>query len=143
MMMHVTGEEAWLDCLLTAIEREMSDESVVTQVLRTADMSELSKGDIASDKKSLMVFWEQADRGLDLLEFKARRKYYNCLQLESEQRQDMLRRQNDVMYDYVYELERDFTRVMGSIHSLKAKKHSMLTKLAGILGGGELLKEAG
>eukprot|EP00928_Gymnodinium_smaydae_P005980 TRINITY_DN12077_c0_g3_i1.p1 TRINITY_DN12077_c0_g3~~TRINITY_DN12077_c0_g3_i1.p1 ORF type:complete len:1726 (-),score=379.63 TRINITY_DN12077_c0_g3_i1:166-5343(-) len=141
--MPVTGEEAWLDCLLTAIEREMSDESIVTEVLRTSDMAELSKADTSSDKKSLTAFYEQADRVLDLLEFKARRKYYNCLQQESESRQDMLRRQNDVMYDYVSELEREFTRVMGSIHSLKAKKHSMLTKLAGILGGGELLKEAG
>merc|ERR1712226_1089076 len=70
---------------------------------------------------------------LNILEFKARKKYYECLEKESQIKQEQLQKQNEVLHDYVWELEQEFTKVMESIHSYKAKKDSMLKKLAGLL----------
>jgi len=130
--MPVTGEEVWLDCLVTAIERE-TDESVVSEVLRTADTVDATKSDVKSSDRAMSTFYENADQVLQILEFKARKKYYEQLEKESQVRQERLQRQNEVLHDYVWELEQEFTKVMESIHSYKAKKDSMLTKLAGLL----------
>jgi len=134
--MPVTGQEAWLDCLVAAIEREMDDESIITDVLRTSEMQDMgSKGQASSGSggKPLQEFYRQAGEVLKLLEYKANKKYYTYLRMESEQRQELLRKQNDVMHDYVCELEKEFTKIMESIHSYRSKKEVMLTKLAGLL----------
>jgi len=140
--MMITGEEAWLDCLITAIERENNEsESIVTSVLKTADMSDSGKkvgGSHAKhEKKPLVEFHKQADKVLQLLEYKARKKYYDELKKESENRQDELKRQNEVLHDYVWELEKEFTKVMGHIHRFKVKKEHMLAILAGLLDNKE------
>merc|ERR1712232_188274 len=112
--------------------------SLITEVLRTSDMQDTGQskdgGDSGGrDKKPLTVFRDQANQVLNLLEYKSRKKYYQCLQQESESRREQFNKQNEVLFDYATELEREFTRVMDSIHSLKDKKQSMLTKLAGLL----------
>merc|ERR1712232_1198436 len=130
--MPVTGEEVWLDCLVTAIERE-TDDPIVSEVLRTTETMDATKADAKSSDRAMGLFYENANEVLQILEFKARKKYYECLEKESLQKQEQLQRQNDVLHDYVWEHEREFTKVMESIHSYKAKKDSMLTKLAGLL----------
>jgi len=130
----ITGEETWLDCLITAIEKEMDGESVVTDVLRTDDMSEgRSKQGGGSEKKPMQEFNKHADEVLKILEYKAQKKYYAALKVESEQRQGQLDKQNQVLHDYVCELEGEFTKIMERIHSLKSKKSVMMQKLAVLL----------
>jgi hypothetical protein len=131
----VTGEEAWLDCLMTAIEKEAEYDPLVTELLRTAEMADVEKkpGAVASTHKPVVQFYENADVFLKILEFKARRKYYQCLQAESESRRALFNKQNMVLNEYAAELEREFSRVMSSIHDFKEKKQSMLSKLAGLL----------
>eukprot|EP00927_Polykrikos_kofoidii_P015684 TRINITY_DN17007_c0_g1_i1.p1 TRINITY_DN17007_c0_g1~~TRINITY_DN17007_c0_g1_i1.p1 ORF type:complete len:1457 (+),score=287.55 TRINITY_DN17007_c0_g1_i1:398-4372(+) len=124
--MRITGEEAWLDCLMTAVERETEGYSIVAEVLRTSDMQNL-------EKQNSSDFFANADKAMEILEHKAMKKYYQCLQLESEGRQAHFRKQNGVLFEYVTELEIEFTKVLGSIQTYKEKKRSMLTKLAGLL----------
>ena len=85
----LTGEEAWLDVLMTEIEREMDEESIVTDVLRTSEMHEMggNKGQPAAAKeKTLMEFYRQVHQILKVLEYKANKRYYSYLEQESSQR---------------------------------------------------------
>lgn len=129
----IAGQEAWLDCLVSYIEREMDDESIVTEVLRTSEMQDVVKNKQSREQKPLQEFYRHADEVLKMLEYKANKKYYQYLQIESEQRQELLRSQNEVLHDYVCELETEFSKVMELIHKNRAKKEVMLTKLAGLL----------
>merc|ERR1719378_1455982 len=70
----VGGDEVWLDCLMTQIEHEMEDESVVTEVLRTADMQETQRGHGPAKQDSLNSFYRLVDDILSILECKAKQK---------------------------------------------------------------------
>lgn len=129
----ISGQEAWLDCLVSAVEREMDDDSVIADVLRTSEMQDAVKNKHGREQKPVQEFFRHADEVVKMLEFKANKKYYQYLQIESEQRQELLRSQNEVLHDYVCELETEFTKVMELIHKNRAKKEVMLTKLAGLL----------
>jgi len=132
--MPVTGEEAWLDCLLTAIEREVDDESQVTEVFRTNEMQEMgTKAQSGAKEKTLKEFYDHANKVLQILEYKACKRYYHSLRDESVQKQEMLKKQNEVLHDYACELEKEFTTIMEGIHSFSAKKKMMLMKLGGVL----------
>lgn len=135
--MPVTGQEVWLDCLIASVEH-LDDEGVFTEVLRTADMQELTVKDTRASPKvgKIVRFYQNLDQVLKILEFKANRKYFQYLRYESEQRQKILRNQNEVLHDYVCQLEHEFTTVMESIHIYRTKKELLLTKLAGILDRG-------
>jgi len=131
--MPVSGNEVWLDCLMAELERQ-DDENIVTEVLRTSDLQDAGKikrGLPGLEK--LLKFYINVDQVLKILEHKANRKYYQSLQMESEHRQDQLRKQNEVLHDYVCELEGEFGMIMNGIHRYKSKKELMLTKLAGLL----------
>merc|ERR1712176_1173915 len=78
-------------------------------------------------------FYRRADRVTKMLEFKANKMYYQQLERESETRQKHLAKQNEVLHDYVCELEKEFERIMEEIHSLEGKKEQMLVKLQGLL----------
>jgi len=135
--LRVTGFEVWLDCLLTAIEKEWNEESIVTEVLRTNDMQDMAgKGGSAQagSNKENDNFAVHASDILESLEFKAKEKYYKMLEKESQDRKQYLQQQNEVLYDYVCELEEEFKKIMGSIHNYKAKKRMMLNKLSDLLG---------
>mmetsp|Transcript_22037 Transcript_22037/g.48940 ORF Transcript_22037/g.48940 Transcript_22037/m.48940 type:complete len:1773 (+) Transcript_22037:56-5374(+) len=133
----VSGFEVWLDCLMTAIEKEWSEESVVSEVLRTNDMQDLArqavKGQSMANRDNY-TFMMHASDILESLEFKAKQRYYKMLEEESNNRQQHLHAQNEVLYDYVCELEEEFKKIMGSIHSYKDKKRMMLSKLGDLLG---------
>lgn len=132
----VTGDEVWLDCLLTQIEHEMDDESVVTEVLRTSDMQETHRGQGPQKQDSLNNFYTSVLDILSILECKAKQKWYRCLQEESESRLTMFRKQNDILHDYACELEAAFSDIMQKIAVFKAKKDMMITKLSGLLDKG-------
>merc|ERR1712217_1010540 len=109
------------------------DESIFTEVLRTGEMADLGgKGQLGA-KEQYLEFYKRADKVTKLLEFKANSMYYQQLESESERRQQHLARQNDVLHDYVCELEKEFEKIMGEIHSLEGKKGAMLAKLQGLL----------
>merc|ERR1712232_598777 len=112
--------EVWLDCLVTAIERE-TDDPIVSDVLRTTETMDATKADAKSSDRAMGLFYENANEVLNILEFKARKKYYECLEKESQIRQEQLQKQNDVLHDYVWELEREFTKVMEEIHKQSQK----------------------
>jgi len=129
----VTGDEVWLDCLMTQIEHEMEDESVVTEVLRTADLQETHKGQGPAKQDSLNSFYRLVIDILAILECKAKQKWYRCLQEESQARLEMFKKQNEILHDYACELEAEFADIMQKIHVFKAKKDMMIMKLAGLL----------
>merc|ERR1719253_419009 len=78
----VTGDEVWLDCLMTQIEHEMEDESVVTEVLRTSDMQEAHRGQGPAKQDSLNNFYRAVIDILSVLECKAKQQWYKHLQEE-------------------------------------------------------------
>lgn len=129
----VTGDEVWLDCLMTQIEHEMEDESVVTEVLRTPDMQETHRGQGPAKQDSLNSFYRLVIDILAILECKAKQKWYKCLQEESQQRLDMFKNQNEILHDYACELEAEFADIMEKIHRFKAKKNMMIETLSGLL----------
>lgn len=133
----VKGWEVWLDCLLSQIELEpeMEDECLVTEVLRTTEMQELhkSKARRKSQESVLQNFYKYASDVLSTLEFKAKKRYYEKLKIESQNRFKMFDEQNKVLHDYACELETEFTRIMENIHRYRAKKDVMIMKLSGLL----------
>merc|ERR1719482_706726 len=129
----VSGDEVWLDCLMTAIEHEMEDESVVTEVLRTADMQEVQRGKGPAKQDSLNSFYRLVTDILSILECKAKQKWYKELQEESKRRLEMFRKQNEILHDYACELEGEFADIMQKIQVFKAKKDMMIVKLSGLL----------
>lgn len=129
----VTGDEVWLDCLMTQIEHEMEDESVVTEVLRTADMQETHKGQGPAKQDSLNSFYRLVIDILAILECKAKQKWYRCLQEESQQRLGMFKKQNEILHDYACELEGEFADIMQKIQVFKAKKEQLIMRLSGLL----------
>jgi len=132
----IQGWEVWLDCLISSIENEpeMEDECLVTEVLRTSEMQDLNKAaHRQSGQNVLMSFYGHASDVLSELEFKAKRKYFERLRVESSERYKMFQSQNEVLHDYACELEIEFTRIMENIHKYRNKKDVMRTKLAGLL----------
>merc|ERR1712137_235906 len=126
----VDGEETWLDCLISSVEREWTDgESVVTEVLRTSDMQARSQ----RRDRSLNEFYVNAHQVLLSLENKANKRYYDSLEKESNHRMKQLNKQNEVLHDYVCQLEDEFSKIMEKIHEYKGKKEEMLAKLGGLI----------
>lgn len=139
--LRVSGHEVWLDCLITAFEREMDDESIVTTLLRTNDMQELAQSGSAkrngAQQRPLQIFYNNASQILKILEVKAQREYYKYLQQESGKKQDHLQHQSKVMHDYICELEDEFKEVVKRSHIFKNEKDKMLRKLALSVDGKE------
>eukprot|EP00929_Paragymnodinium_shiwhaense_P119873 TRINITY_DN91784_c0_g1_i1.p1 TRINITY_DN91784_c0_g1~~TRINITY_DN91784_c0_g1_i1.p1 ORF type:complete len:1763 (-),score=337.97 TRINITY_DN91784_c0_g1_i1:482-5770(-) len=135
--MQVTGEEVWMDCLMTAIEREDEGQCLVTEVLRTAEMHEVDAQRQGSEalrgSKPVVRFYENVEMFVEYLEYKARKKYYTCLQNESEWRRDAIQKQNHVLHDYASELESKFSEIMQQINSFKTKKQQLMAKMALLL----------
>jgi hypothetical protein len=137
--MQPNGTEVWLDTLITAIERECDiDESIFTDVLRTSDMQELNemkKEDIKRDQPpALTNFHRNMSDILQILEHKAKTKYFEYLELQSLEYQRTYESQNVVLHEYVCELEDEFKKIMEKIHTDRAKRNIMLKKLDGLLG---------
>lgn len=132
--MPVTGEELWLDCLVRELE-EAVDESPIVEVLRSDVLRDLKgmKGLKGPAKEELMTFYRRLDQVLRILENKARRSHFQNLLVESQQRQHLVEQQNEVLHDYVCELEKEFSALSGTIHTYKHKKELMLSKFAGLL----------
>ncbi|CAE7205854.1 TBB [Symbiodinium natans] len=136
--MRITGQEVWLDCLLVALEEEVLEESPIVEVLRTNDLQDVSKDKLKGPaRERLLKFYRRLDQVLKILENKSYRKYYQNLLAESVQRQQLFQQQNEVLHDYVCELEKEFADISDAIYNYRSKKELMLTKLAGLLDRGE------
>ena len=136
--MPITGHEVWLDCLLLALEEEVVEESPIVEVLRTNGLADTAKDKLKGPaREKLLRFYRRLDQVLRILENKAYKRYFQNLQVESEQRQLFFQQQNEVLHDYVCELEQEFSKISGTIHNYRTKKELMLTKLAGLLDRGE------
>jgi len=136
--MRITGQEVWLDCLLVALEEEVLEESPIVEVLRTNDLQDVSKDKLKGPaRERLLKFYRRLDQVLKILENKSYRKYYQNLLAESVQRQQHFQQQNEVLHDYVCELEKEFADISDAIYNYRSKKELMLTKLAGLLDRGE------
>ena len=137
--MPVTGREVWLDCLLLALEERYEDsESSIVEVLRTSGLKDASekmlKGRLKGHTRDkLLKFYERLDKVLQILENKASTHYFQYLERESEQRQDLIEKQNEVLHDYVCELEHEFCELSGAVSSYQTKKDMMLAKFSGVL----------
>ena len=136
--MQITGQEVWLDCLLLALEEEVVEESPVVEVLRTTGLAAVARDKLKGPaREKLLRFYRRLDQVLRILENKAYKRYFQNLQQESEQRQLLFQQQNEVLHDYVCELEQEFSSLSGDVHNYRSKKELMLTKLAGLLDRGE------
>ena len=137
--MPVTGREVWLDCLFLALEEKHEEsESAIVEVLCTNGLKDASekirKGRLKGHTRDkLLKFYERLDKVLQILENKASTHYFQYLERESEQRQDLIEKQNEVLHDYVCELEHEFSELSGAISSYQTKKDMMLAKLSGVL----------
>lgn len=137
--MPVTGREVWLDCLLLALEERHEDsESPIVEVLRTSGLKDASekmlKGRLKGHTRDkVLKFYERLDKVLQILENKAGTHYFKYLERECEQRQDLIEKQNEVLHDYVCELEHEFCELSGAISSYQTRKDTMLAKLSGVL----------
>ena len=132
--MPVTGREVWLDCLLLALEEQVFEESPIVEVLRTRGLKDASEKRLKGQAlEKLLKFYQRLDKVLQVLENKASTHYFQDLQRESEQRQDLIERQNEVLHDYVCELEHEFCELSGAITGYQAKKDVMLAKLSCLL----------
>jgi len=130
--------QVWLDCLLVALEEEVLEESPIVEVLRTNDLQDVSKDKLKGPaRERLLKFYRRLDQVLKILENKSYRKYYQNLLAESVQRQQHFQQQNEVLHDYVCELEKEFADISDAIYNYRSKKELMLTKLAGLLDRGE------
>lgn len=135
--MSITGQEVWLDCLLLAMEEEVSEESPIVEVLRTTGLQDAKDKLKGPQREKLLRFYRRLDQLVRILENKAYKRYFQNLQLESEQRQQFFQQQNEVLHDYVCELEQEFSTLSGAIQNFRGKKEMMLAKLAGLLDRGE------
>ena len=132
--MPVTGQEVWLDCLLLALEEEVLDESPIVEVLRTTGLQDASKEKLKGPaREKLLRFYRRLDQVVRILENKAFKRYFQNLQTESEQRQLFFQQQNEVLHDYVCELENEFSQLSGTIHNYRTKKKEMIKQLAGLI----------
>jgi len=135
LKLQVSGHEVWLDCLVTALEREMEEESLITTLLRTNDMQELAQAGKnqrggGAYQHALCTFYQNASKILEILELKAQSRYFKELQFESEKTQHHVRNVNQVFHDYICVLETTFTRVVNDIHTLQQQKNVALRSLA-------------
>eukprot|EP00930_Biecheleria_cincta_P070370 TRINITY_DN58004_c0_g1_i1.p1 TRINITY_DN58004_c0_g1~~TRINITY_DN58004_c0_g1_i1.p1 ORF type:complete len:1631 (-),score=287.31 TRINITY_DN58004_c0_g1_i1:88-4980(-) len=140
------GQEVWLDCLVAAMEHQMNDEEpIVTDLLRTANMHGIPRDKPLSGPalERVVKFYNRMHEVLKICENKANRKYFQHLRSESNDRQDKLRSQNEVLHDYVCELEKEFSKNSEEIQNYRTKKELMLKKLAGLLDRGEYSNIAG
>lgn len=134
--MPVTGPEVWLDSLLLALEEHMLEESSIVAVLQTVDLQnlQLAPGKLKRKKREkLLAFYDRLDKVLKILENKAGTRYFQQLQRASEQRQDLIVQQNEVLHDYVCELEHEFSEMSKKIATHEAKKEFILSNLSVIL----------
>jgi hypothetical protein len=132
----ISGWEVWLDCLVTAIEGECEDDSIITEVLRTGDMTDTK--DLRSDKypflkEAFANFYKLSADILEILKCKAKRQWYQALVDESQSKENIFRDQNDILHEYACELEVYFSQIMGEIQQFKGKKDTMIVKLSGLL----------
>eukprot|EP00439_Symbiodinium_sp_Y106_P000159 s5502_g1.t1 len=135
--MRITGQEVWLDCLLVALEEEVLEESPIVEVLRTNDLQDVSKDKLKGPaRERLLKFYRRLDQVLKILENKSYRKYYQNLLAESVQRQQHFQQQNEVLHDYVCELEKEFADISDAIYNYRSKKdipaHALSRSAAGV-----------
>jgi len=136
--LRISGQEVWLDCLLVSLEEEVLEESPIVEVLRTNDLQDVSKDKLKGPaRERLIKFYRRLDQVLKILENKSYRRYYQNLLTESVSRQQLFQQQNEVLHDYVCELEKEFAHISDAIYNYRSKKELMLTKLAGLLDRGE------
>lgn len=139
------GQELWLDCLLAAIDHQSDDEPIITDLLRTANMSGIPRDKPLSGPtlEKVVKFYNRMHEVLKICENKANKKYFQHLRSESNDRQDQLRSQNEVLHDYVCELEKEFSKNSEEIQNYRNGKEQMLRKLAGLLDRGEYANISG
>lgn len=130
----VTGQEVWLDCLLLALEEEVLEDSPIVEVLKTTGLQDISKEKLKGPaREKLLRFYRRLDQVVRILENKAFKRYFQNLQTESEQRQHFFQQQNEVLHDYVCELEGEFSDLSGKIHDYRTKKKEMIKQLASLI----------
>jgi len=149
----ISGHEAWLDVLMTALEYEFEDESVVAEMLQTSELQEWARFTAQTgvapeavpklrEVRPAMEFYKHASTVLQVLENKAQKKYFQFLRQESEQKQKRLREENVVLHEYISALENKFQEVSTTLQEQKAAKVRLLGLLSSTLGQ-EPPKEAG
>lgn len=133
----VTGQEVWLDCLLQALEEAAESESPIIEVLRTSGLKDGSQKKLKGQSLEIFLrFYKRLDMILQILENKASTQYFQHVQRESEQRQDLIEQQNEILHEYVCELESEFSKLSSTINTCQGKKALILSKLSGLLDPG-------
>merc|ERR1712232_269829 len=100
-----------------------------------AELADQSAAEIKRDQPpALTQFHRNISDILQILECKAKTKYFEMLEIQSLEFQKTYETQNVVLHEYVCELEDEFKKIMEKIHTDRAKRNIMLKKLDGLLG---------
>merc|ERR1719321_1673511 len=129
-----TGEEFWLDTLVTHIEREGGDQ-LLADCFFTEEMRAMSSGTTGAltREQQLKEFDKTAMHAFKALEVKARAQYYVRVTEESEERQRRIRRQCDIVNAYAEQLEKNYGQLLEKIDGLEQARNELSSCIEGIL----------
>eukprot|EP00397_Hematodinium_sp_SG-2012_P002015 GEMP01002021.1.p1 GENE.GEMP01002021.1~~GEMP01002021.1.p1 ORF type:complete len:1462 (+),score=214.31 GEMP01002021.1:120-4505(+) len=133
----ITGEEVWLDVLVTSLENEGLGDKL-KNLLRTSNMIDSGGSGRAAQlhrDKLVTNFNQQAEQFVNILEKKAKTQYYTCLEQESLANQRVLKSQNAILNSYVGELEHLFSEVLNETRALHKQKNIIIQHLKNTLLG--------
>merc|ERR1719428_1935235 len=128
-----TGEEFWLDALVTQVERSNGD-NLLAECFQTEEMKASGVGVPQQTRdQQLREFDQTAELAFRQLEAKARQQYYHRVSLESTERQKTLRRQCEIVNTYAQELEHNYAELLEEIVSLENTRGELTSSIENIL----------
>jgi hypothetical protein len=130
-----TGEEFWLDALVTQVERSNGD-NLLAECFQTEEMKASGVGVPQQTRdQQLREFDQTAELAFRQLEAKARQQYYMRVSVESTERQKALRRQCEIVNTYAEMLEQNYAELLEEIVSLENTRGELTSSIEDILPG--------
>merc|ERR1719506_419608 len=128
-----TGEEFWLDALVTQVARSNGD-NLLAECFQTEEMKASGVGVPQQTRdQQLREFDQTAELAFRQLEAKARQQYYLRVSSESAERQKTLRRQCEVVNAYAEMLEKNYSDLLEEIVSLENTRGELTSCIENIL----------
>merc|ERR1719460_1007757 len=128
-----TGEEFWLDALVTQVEQYNGD-NLLAECFQTEEMKASGVGVPQQTRdQQLREFDQTAELAFRQLEAKARQQYYLRVSNESTERQKSLRRQCEIVNTYAEMLEQNYAELLEEIVSLENTRGELTSCIENIL----------
>jgi hypothetical protein len=128
-----TGEEFWLDALVTQVEHSNGD-NLLAECFQTEEMKASGVGVPQQTRdQQLREFDQTAELAFRQLEARARQQYYQRVSIESMERQKALRRQCEIVNTYSEMLEKNYAELLEEIVSLENTRGELTASIETIL----------